>query len=131
MGVMLPCALISSMGPWRVLPHEFRLMRGLFCFSSGSGTIGELSPNLLNVIFPLFIFLPTLLSPLTLAVVSWRRKLFDFGISRIACVSNSNDLHAQAAHRSRVQQARMIKRYFASIFVYICSCGGIRHFPCP
>jgi hypothetical protein len=39
-GVMLPCALISSMSAWRVLPHRARLMRGLICFPSSSGEIG-------------------------------------------------------------------------------------------
>lgn len=117
-GVILPCALISSMGAWRVLPHRARLMRGMICFPSGSGKIGELSPIFLPVMFPVLIFLPTLLS-FALAYVSWRRKLFDFGIRHTVLPSDSNDLHARAAHRFRLQQARRITLFFARIFVVV------------
>jgi hypothetical protein len=117
-GVMLPCALISSMGAWRVLPHRARLMRGLICFPSGSNEIGQLSLIFLPVMFPLCVFLPTVLS-CSLALVSWRRKLFDFGIRHTVLPSDSNDLHARAAHRHRLQQARMITLFFSRIFVVV------------
>lgn len=117
-GIMLPCALGSSMSSWRVLPHEARLLRGMICFPAGSGTVGRLSVLFLPVMFPLYIFLPTVLL-LALALVSWRRKLFDFSIQRIARASDSDDLHAQAAHRHRLQQARMITLYFGRILVVL------------
>lgn len=108
LAVLLPCALISSMGAWRVLPHEGHLLRGLVCFPSGSNIDGRLSSLLVPVIFPLLIGLPTVLL-VPLALLSWRRKLHDFGVSRFRRVvgtSDSSGLHAQAAHRLRIQQAR-------------------------
>jgi hypothetical protein len=118
-GVMLPCALVSSMGTWNVFPHQSRLLRGLICFPSGSGTLGVMSPLFLPVIFPLLILLPTLLC-FSLAFISWRRKLFHFGIRSLqVAAADSEDLHAQAAHRHRLQQAQMITLYFARIFVVL------------
>lgn len=114
--VALPCALLGSLGTWKIFPHEARLMRGLICLPTGSGTIGRQSPLFLSIIFPLLILLPTLLS-FALAFVSWRRKLFDFGIELIKSASNSEDLHMQAAHRQRKKQARAITLYFTRIFV--------------
>jgi hypothetical protein len=117
-GILLSCAFISSMSLWRVLPHESRLMRGLVCFPSSSGTVGKMSPLFLPVVFPLLIMLPTLLC-FALAFVSWRRRLFDFGIHRTLAARISTDLHVKAAHRSRLQRARMISIYFARIFIVL------------
>jgi hypothetical protein len=117
-GVMLSCALISSMSAWRVLPHRARLMRGMICLSTGSGEIGRSSTILVPIIAPLFILIPTMLL-FTLAFVSWRRKLFDFGIHHTFRSSDSTNLHARAAHRHRLQQARMITLFYARIFIVV------------
>jgi hypothetical protein len=118
MSVLLSCALVSSMSMWRVLPHQSRLLRGLICLSSGSSTVGRLSPITLRVTLPLLILLPTSLC-FALALVSWRRGLFDFSTFRTFTSGNSKDLHMQAVHRSRLQQSRMITMYFARIFIVL------------
>eukprot|EP00962_Isochrysis_galbana_P051081 scaffold22423_cov120-Isochrysis_galbana.AAC.3 len=117
LGVLLPCAIVSSLGAWRVLPHESRLMRGVLCLPTASGTIGKLSPLLLPIILPLLAYIPTVLA-LALAAVSWRRKLLNFEQNKIANAS-SKDLHARAVHRHRVQQTQMLTIYFARIYVVL------------
>jgi hypothetical protein len=122
LGVALPCAVIASLGAWAFLPHEARLTRGLVCMTTASGattgTIGRRSPIHLTIIFPLLAFIPTVLT-LSLAAVSWRRELLDFELKRQWDASKSEDLHARAAHRHRVQQAQMLTNHFVRILVVV------------
>jgi hypothetical protein len=118
LGVALPCAILASLGALGILPHEARLMRGVVCLTSASGTIGRRSPIFLPVIFPILVFIPTALT-VAFAVVSWRRKLLNFELKRLSNTSCSDDFHARAAHRQRVQQARMLTIYFARILVVV------------
>jgi hypothetical protein len=118
LGVALPCAIIASLGMWGVLPHEARLVRGLVCMTTASGTLGRLSLLYLPIILPLLTLVPTLLT-LALAAGSWHRKLLDFELKLIWDASKSENLHARAAHRHRVQQARMLTNHFVRILVVV------------
>jgi hypothetical protein len=72
---------------------------------------------LLPIILPLLILVLTALA-IVVAVVSWRRKLLDFELTRIARAT-SQDLHTRAVRRHRIHQTRMLTIYFVRTFVVV------------
>mmetsp|Transcript_25101 Transcript_25101/g.76199 ORF Transcript_25101/g.76199 Transcript_25101/m.76199 type:complete len:313 (+) Transcript_25101:291-1229(+) len=98
------------------VPVKPRLIRGLFCAPISDGTpYGVSKVNM--IVLPLFLGIPTCIT-LSIALISWRRRLLDFELERqdIVLTRTSNALHDQAAHRARVKAARSLTVYFSHVF---------------